>query len=287
MSAETIPQTIEAWVRALQAAGCSPNTIRQRREFVQRRLSERFRDPRTWTRDDVERFLSSNPGWSPNTRLTYFRNAKAWFSWLDESDRITASPMRRMKPPRRPRGVPHPVDTDLLQRAIESAAGELRAILILAAYQGLRVSEVAAFRGEQIRGQELRVTGKGGVTASLPLHPLVAELARTYPARGWWFPARAVRFVAPTQYPHRHPNGVTEVVREHLKGLGGTGTPHSLRHWFGTEVLEASGGNLRTAQQLLRHASVATTEIYTQVRDANRTAAVLALPGLRAAGGAR
>lgn len=52
-----------------------------------------------------------------------------------------------------------------------------------------------------------------------------------------------------------------------MKRAGVTGTPHGLRHHFGTQVLRASGGDLRTTQRALRHASPATTAIYTQVAD--------------------
>jgi integrase/recombinase XerD len=274
---ETEQQALAAYVRAGEAAGHTPVTVAQRYRFVRDRLGHGRRDPRRWTREQLEELLS-NPAWAANTRVTYFRHATSWFSWLEETERIKRSPMRGMRRPKVPRGTPHPVDTELLGRAIEAATGELRAWLILGAYQGLRVSEIARFRGEQIRGRELRVTGKGGVTAVLPVHPLVAELAQQYPGRGHWFPA----LQALSARPHRAPSTITTAVGKHLQALGGTGTPHSLRHWFGTEVLEASGGNLRTAQQLLRHASVATTEVYTRVRDANRTAAVLALPDLKA-----
>lgn len=56
------------------------------------------------------------------------------------------------------------------------------------------------------------------------------------------------------------------------------GSAHSLRHWYGTNVLRASGGNLRIAQELLRHANIQTTTIYTLIDDTDRRAAILSLP---------
>jgi integrase len=55
--------------------------------------------------------------------------------------------------------------------------------------------------------------------------------------------------------------------------------PHQLRHWFGTNVLRAADGNLRVAQERLRHASPASTAIYTPVEDKDRTLRVMRLPG--------
>ena len=59
---------------------------------------------------------------------------------------------------------------------------------------------------------------------------------------------------------------------------GVPGSAHSLRHFYGTQTLRSSGGNLRVTQELMRHASPATTAIYTKVDDEQMRAAVDALP---------
>ena len=140
-------------------------------------------------------------------------------------------------------------------------------MILLAAYQGLRVHEIAKFRGEDIRGGELHVIGKGQVAATVPLHPLVAAEAAKYP-QGWWFPSSR------TASGHVHAKSVSTVMGQALERAGVQATPHQLRHYFGTEVFRSSGGNLRVAQELLRHASPATTALYTKVDDAERRAAV-------------
>jgi integrase len=68
-----------------------------------------------------------------------------------------------------------------------------RTYVLLGAYAGLRVHEIAKVRGEDVDtdAMTLRVHGKGGVEAVLPLHPLIATISRGYPDRGWWFPSPA------------------------------------------------------------------------------------------------
>ena len=64
-----------------------------------------------------------------------------------------------------------------------------------------------------------------------------------------------------------------------MKRAGVAGTPHALRHFYVTQVLRATGGDLRTTQRLARHASPATTAIYTQVLDETAARAAAAIPG--------
>lgn len=72
-------------------------------------------------------------------------------------------------------------------------------------------------------------------------------------------------------------NTVSQIIGNTFRRAGIRCSARQLRHWFGTNTLRAAG-NLRVAQELLRHASVATTALYTQVDDTERRAAILALP---------
>jgi hypothetical protein len=114
----------------------------------------------------------------------------------------------------------------------------------------------------------LRVTGKGARTDTIPLHPLLVAAALTMPIRGWWFPANARR---PGQ--HLHSKSVSDIIGNAMRRAGIPGTPHSLRHWYGTNLV-SSGADLRTAQTLLRHANLQTTAVYVQVADGKRVEAI-------------
>ena len=123
---------------------------------------------------------------------------------------------------------------------------------MLAAYAGLRISEISALRGEDVdlAGRQLVVrAGKGGSDDVVPLAAeLAAELA-DWPRRG--------RLVADLRADRRgtHPHSC-------YGPPGSTGRPHDLRHSFGTQAARRSAGNLVLVAQLMRHGQVATTQRY-------------------------
>ncbi|MFE7747203.1 tyrosine-type recombinase/integrase, partial [Nocardia sp. NPDC057455] len=171
----------------------------------------------------------------------------------------------------RPRGVPKPFTPAELRR-IEATNMHFRTRVMvrLALCQGFRVHEVAKVRGEDfdLVARTVTVTGKGGVTATLPLHDLVYEVALEMPRSGWWFPANATR-------PGEHvlPGSVTDMIRKVCKRAGIRGWAHRLRHSFGTGLLD-SNVDVRVVQELMRHASLGTTQVYTKVSDYRRTDAM-------------
>lgn len=154
----------------------------------------------------------------------------------------------------------------------------MRAYLILAAYQGYRVHEIAKMRGEDIDrlAGSVRVHGKGGVIAELPLHPYTAQIAERFPAAGLWFPSY--------DDPGRSvlPNSVSNAMSKFMAANGVRGTAHQLRHWHATRMLQ-HGTDLRVVQTMMRHANIATTQRYTAVNRPQQEAAMESLPLLSAA----
>ena len=141
------------------------------------------------------------------------------------------------------------------------------AVMTLLYGAGLRISEALSLTPAQLPLQDaLSITGKGGKSRLVPILPIVAEAVTRY--------AKLCPFViAPDEPLFRGARGgalsprIIQLEMQKLRsalGLPETATPHALRHSFATHLL-AGGGDLRTIQQLLGHASLSTTQRYTDV----------------------
>jgi integrase/recombinase XerC len=146
------------------------------------------------------------------------------------------------------------------------------AVLALLYGCGLRISEALGLTPADVAGgrDSLTVTGKGNKARMVPLLPQVAQLVADY-ARlcPYDLPAKGPLFVGEKGGP-LSPR-IIQLAMERLRGaldLPETATPHALRHSFATHLL-ARGGDLRSIQELLGHASLSTTQVYTGV-DADR-----------------
>lgn len=275
----TAGELLDSWASWMRAQSMAETTIANRAQNVAR-FAERLEiDPQWMSAEEVMRGLGA---WiHPATKATYYYSLRAWFHWLQITGERDDSPMLNLPPPRVPKGRPRPISTAQLRRLLtQRMKRRTRAMVLLASCEGLRVHEVAKVRGEDfdLREGTLYVLGKGGVPRTLPLHDDVARIADWMPRRGFWFPT--------TYKPNRaFPDGKGHVLARSVSTIVGNvmtradvpGTPHALRHWFATELLE-QGVDLRTVQELLGHASLATTQIYTKVSGKRRDEAVERLP---------
>jgi integrase/recombinase XerD len=264
-------ELLDQWQLFGLAGGWSVNTIKCRRDA----LVKLARDSGTPLHEVSALQLATwlgrhSTAW---TRNTYFSHARSFFGWLQRSGHRADDPTTAIPRSPKPRGAPRPVSTQQLMDALDGAGWHPYAFIVLGAYSGLRVHEIAKIRGEDLdlAAMTLRVCGKGNVEAVIPLHPKIGDLAKHYPERGYWFPSR-------TCAGHVEGSWVSTSIRRAFAHAGHVMTAHMLRHWYGTQVLRASGGNLLVAQQLLRHASPATTAMYCSIEDSARTAAIEALP---------
>lgn len=271
---------ISTWQTTMQAEGLAERTWTDWARIVTRAARETGQHPGDFTPAALTGFLAHYR--NANTRSTYYRGLAAFTAWLVRTGYRADDPMAAIRPPKVPRGVPHPVSTAGLERLLSSRLHRrTRAMILLGAYQGLRAHEIAKVRAEDvdIDDRTLRVTGKGGVDAVLPLHPLVEALVVGMPRRGWWFPSH--------EDPRRpvRAASVSLTISKAMERAQVRGTAHSLRHWFATALLR-EGADAVTVQQMLRHASLATTQIYTKVDFGQMRAAGLRLtdPRSEAAG---
>lgn len=255
--------------RAYQTAGGISNRTITERAHVIRALRK---DPRTVTALDLIAFLG-RPGLTASTRATYYASLRAFFKYAVEFELREDMPLDRVPVPRRPRSVPRPITGEQLTALLGAARRtRTRDFIRLAALAGLRVHEIAKIRGEDfdMEAGSLMVTGKGGKTAVLPIHPDLVDLVRARPRSGYWFPRIDG---APGPVGAR---AVSAAIGRAMERAGITGTPHQIRHWYGSALL-AGGADLRTVQELMRHESVQSTQIYTAVPDDRRRAALGAI----------
>jgi integrase/recombinase XerC len=182
----------------------------------------------------------------------------------------------RVRGPRIKKGLPRPVTPDeainLADGVASLAAADWigardRAVLLLMYGAGLRIAEALSLTTAHLPlGETLTVTGKGGKQRVVPLLPVVraavAEYARRCP---WSFAGKEPLFRGAKGGPLGQGMVQKAMAKARLAlGLPPTATPHALRHSFATHLLGA-GADLRSLQELLGHASLGSTQIYTKV----------------------
>jgi site-specific recombinase XerD len=263
---------LNTWAELMRAEGLAERTVTEWPRIVNRAARHADTDPTELTIRQVVTYLADLP--SAGTRQTYFSALRAWHRWLLATGQRTDDPTASMRRPRAPQGEPHPVATGHLKALLTSRIRQrTRTAILLGAYQGLRVHEIAKVRGEDIDliGKRFRVVGKGAADKWLPLHPIIEAESRNYPRRGYWFPS-AKR----PGHPVRR-DSLSAVISRAMSRASVPGTAHSLRHWYGTELIRA-GVNARVVQTLMRHASLATTAIYTLVDEDQQRKGLSQLP---------
>ena len=178
--------------------------------------------------------------------------------------------------PKLPRSLPRPLSVDEVTRLLEAPDARpvgLRdqAILELLYGAGLRISELTGLDVDDVELEEgsVRVLGKGGKERDVPVGRYAREAVSAYLARGrpGFATTRSRAALLLNQRGGRLTRqGVSDLVARHVHaaGIRRRVTPHTLRHSFATHLLEG-GADVRVVQELLGHASVATTQIYTLV----------------------
>lgn len=196
------------------------------------------------------------------------------FSRAQAGDPEAAPP--RLRGPRVKKGLPRPVTPDdalNLAEYTNTAACEGwigardRAVLLLMYGSGLRIAEALSLTGRDARlGEVLRVRGKGAKERIVPVLPITREAVAKYAEACPWPLAPAEPLFRGAKGGNLSPTMVQRAMAQARRALGlpETATPHALRHSFATHLLGA-GADLRSLQELLGHASLGSTQIYTQV----------------------
>jgi integrase/recombinase XerD len=257
-----IDALVNEWVKWMRGRGMAERTVTERQRVIRHVAATTGEYAGAFTSQTLSGYLAAQN--KPGTRGTYHATLRAYHLWLRKVQRLRPDdPMEDIGAPIVPRRTPHPTEDAHMEAILATRMKRrTRTAILLANFQGLRVHEVAKHRGEFIDlvGGQIFVCGKGGVEEWLPLHPAIRAEAESghYPRHGWWFPSH--------KYPTRpvSEKSISTIISQTMRRAGVPGTAHWLRHRFGTELIVA-GVDARTAQTLLRHASLQSTAIYTKI----------------------
>lgn len=223
----------------------------------------------------------SADGLAPTTVARKLAAAKGLFRSLVEHGELEASPADLLRAPKRGERLPKVLkasDVAGLLDAIPASSPLLlrdRALFEVAYAGGLRAEELVDLDVESIRhdAEEVRVEGKGGKTRVVPVGELALAAVVHYQEAGRPALARGDERERALFLSKSGRRLSTSDVRRRLRGharrvgLPGSPTPHALRHSYATHLLDG-GADLRSIQELLGHASISTTQIYTRVESA-------------------
>ncbi|MFN8961963.1 MAG: tyrosine recombinase XerC [Betaproteobacteria bacterium] len=291
----SLPAPAEAFLhecRTLRRMSAATLTAYRRdlTELAQLAAAAQVADLRALTQAEVRRFAARlhGRGLAPASLARLLSAWRSFYRWLGQRQEVTVNPVVGVRAPRRARRLPKALPVDqavrLVSQAPEDGALALRdkAMVELLYSSGLRLAELVsldwrAFGAEggqatsvswiDLPQREVVVTGKGGKQRQVPLGAAAAQalqawlavrstLARLEP-RALFVSARGTR-LAPRSVQQR-----LEQLARRL-GLGVHVHPHVLRHSMASHVLQSSG-DLRAVQELLGHANISTTQIYTQL----------------------
>ncbi len=213
-------------------------------------------------------------GAAASSRARTLSGLKNFLGWLDKQGIAHNAAIKTVRTPKQPRKLPRPLQEQQAFRLLEKAEGDdwvtLRdkALFTLLYGCGLRIDEALSLNINDLpRDGFLRVIGKGRKERQVPVLPLVNDALSAYRDACPYAEESTRPLFVGTKNGKRLNQGVAQKAMRDLRGalnLPETATPHALRHSFATHLLQ-NGANLREIQELLGHASLSTTQRYTDI----------------------
>jgi integrase/recombinase XerD len=275
---------------AVAAARLAERTVESYRRDLVAVSAWLGRSPTTATREELERYLAELRalGLAGSTIARRLAAVRSLFRHQVMIGAREDNPAAEIPPPRRTRRLPRTLSPSEMERLVEAASGTTpralrdRALVELLYGAGLRVSEAVGLErgGIDLEERLVRSVGKGGKERVVPLGRRATDALRRYLSRGRPFLDRRHR---PELFLNAQGGPLTRagaflILRRLAEKAGLEPTrvhPHLLRHSFATHLLEG-GADLRSVQEMLGHADLATTELYTHVTDRRRRDAYFA-----------
>lgn len=260
----------------------SPHTVRAYRKAAERLLHARGLDD--WSQvatidtGALRRHLADRraEGLANTSAARELSALKAFIAYARRETGEEEASAPRLRGPRIKKGLPRPVTpddavnlADMVQaNATDDWVGKRdRAVLLLLYGAGMRIAEALSLKGSDLPlGERLQVTGKGGKQRIVPILPLIREAVADYVQDCPWPITKDGPLFLGAKGGVLSQGMVQKATARARKALGlpETATPHALRHSFATHLLGA-GADLRSLQELLGHASLGSTQIYTKV----------------------
>ena len=229
---------------------------------------------------DIRAFMASrrNDGAGSRTVARGIAGLRSLIRFLEKDGSANGSALRAIRPPRQKKTLPKPLgvvaahNVIAIENGLENEpwiAARNAAVLALLYGAGLRISEALGLRRADApdrNGDALRIKGKGGKERIVPILPAVGEAIAAYLRLCPYAPERDAPLFVGSRGGPLNPRLIQRAMERMRSALGlpDTATPHALRHSFATHLL-TNGGDLRSIQELLGHASLSTTQIYTGV----------------------
>jgi len=273
--------SFESYLEHLRGTGASPSTLRAYRTDL-RQLDRWLRasgtTPETTDTQLLRRYAAylGTMRYAPATAARKLSAMRGAYAWLHARDRVPRDPAAVVPGPKQPRTLPATLNAHELGTLLDRPARRDplpirdRALLELLYGCGLRASEACSLRVRDVDldGRRVRVTGKGDKQRVVPLGGQAVTAIRDYLRNGR--PKLVAEVPSPALFVsiRGRPLAPSDVRRALASALRREGlpsrSPHALRHSFATHLLEG-GADLLSIQELLGHASVATTQVYTHV----------------------
>jgi integrase/recombinase XerD len=269
---------------ALSTARLAPRTVEAYRRDLTT-LADRLGHPlASATTEELERWIAElrAQGLAPATIARRVASVRSFFRHAVLIGSVTENPAADLELPRRVRTLPRTLSPGEAERLIDAAVGTTpralrdRALVELLYGAGLRVSEAVGLdrAGVDLEQRLVRTIGKGGKERVVPVGRQAVDALRRYLARGRPHLDRRHR---PELFLNAQGGALTRagafLILRRLAGKAGLEPervhPHLLRHSFATHLLEG-GADLRSVQEMLGHADLATTELYTHVTNRRR-----------------
>jgi len=227
----------------------------------------------------ARRFVGAlhSQGLSPRTLALTLSAWRGWYRWLVRQHGFKANPLVGLRAPKAKRGLPKALSVEAAQRLLESEEGSAadlardRAMFELLYSSGLRLAELVALDIDDgrldLRQAEVTVTGKGAKTRTVPVGSRARDALKDWidkrggiaaPGEKALFVGARGRRISPAVV------GARLAAWARRRGLAERVHPHMLRHSFASHVLQSSQ-DLRAVQEMLGHASISTTQVYTHL----------------------